>query len=342
MMKKLSGIVATLSLVFILTACGGSGEESSASGGSDESVTLQLGHALSPGTPAADKIDEMAETVEEETDGRVVFDIYPDSQLGSETEMLEQIQVGSMQAGAIMVGSMQTLDMKMAIEDLPYMWKDVEHAREAYKGEFGEKLADIASEQGLTQIGYLEWGKRHITNNEKPIVDPEDLEGVNIRVAETALRVDAFEEVGALPTVMAFSEVYGALQQGALDAQENPLSVINAAKFYEVQDYLSLTGHFYNTVMMMVETDTWDQISEEDQKLIKEETSKISEEVTEMNDSMEEDYLAELEENGMQINDDVNTEAFREAMLPVYDKWEEEVFGKELMDVYREASGWEK
>ncbi len=341
-MKKLSGIAATLSLVFILTACGGSGEESSASGGSDESVTLQLGHALSPGTPAADKIDEMAETVEEETDGRVVFDIYPDSQLGSETEMLEQIQVGSMQAGAIMVGSMQTLDMKMAIEDLPYMWKDVEHAREAYKGEFGEKLADIASEQGLTQIGYLEWGKRHITNNEKPIVDPEDLEGVNIRVAETALRVDAFEEVGALPTVMAFSEVYGALQQGALDAQENPLSVINAAKFYEVQDYLSLTGHFYNTVMMMVETDTWDQISEEDQKLIKEETSKISEEVTEMNDSMEEDYLAELEENGMQINDDVNTEAFREAMLPVYDKWEEEVFGKELMDVYREASGWEK
>ncbi|MFP3359737.1 TRAP transporter substrate-binding protein DctP, partial [Planococcus sp. SIMBA_143] len=100
-----------------------------------------MGHALSPGTPAADKIDEMAETVAEETEGRVEFDIYPDSQLGSETEMLEQIQVGSMQAGAIMIGSMQTLDMKMAIEELPYMWKDVEHAREAYKGEFGEQLA---------------------------------------------------------------------------------------------------------------------------------------------------------------------------------------------------------
>jgi tripartite ATP-independent transporter DctP family solute receptor len=232
--------------------------------------------------------------------------------------------------------------MKMAIEDLPYMWKDVEHAREAYKGEFGEQLADIISEQGLTQIGYLEWGPRHVTNNEKPIVEPEDLEGVNIRVAETALRVDAFEQVGALPTVMAFSEVYGALQQGALDAQENPLSVINAAKFYEVQDYLSLTGHFYNTVMMVVETDTWDQISEEDQQLIKDEASSISEEVAEMNDTKEEEYLTELEENGMQINDDVNTEAFREAMLPVYDQWEEEVFGEELMNVYREASGWEE
>ena len=250
MMKKFSGLVAAVGMSFVLTACGGSGEEGESSGESSgsaentETVTLQLGHALSPGTPAADKIDEMAETVAEETEGRVEFDIYPDSQLGSETEMLEQIQVGSMQAGAIMIGSMQTLDMKMAIEDLPYMWKDVEHAREAYKGEFGEQLADIISEQGLTQIGYLEWGPRHVTNNEKPIVEPEDLEGVNIRVAETALRVDAFEQVGALPTVMAFSEVYGALQQGALDAQENPLSVINAAKFYEVQDYLSLTGHF--------------------------------------------------------------------------------------------------
>lgn len=348
MMKKFSGLVAAVGMSFVLTACGGSGEEGESSGESSggaentETVTLQLGHALSPGTPAADKIDEMAETVAEETEGRVEFDIYPDSQLGSETEMLEQIQVGSMQAGAIMIGSMQTLDMKMAIEDLPYMWKDVEHAREAYKGEFGEQLADIISEQGLTQIGYLEWGPRHVTNNEKPIVEPEDLEGVNIRVAETALRVDAFEQVGALPTVMAFSEVYGALQQGALDAQENPLSVINAAKFYEVQDYLSLTGHFYNTVMMVVETDTWDQISEEDQQLIKDEASSISEEVAEMNDTKEEEYLTELEENGMQINDDVNTEAFREAMLPVYDQWEEEVFGEELMNVYREASGWEE
>ncbi|MBF6842276.1 TRAP transporter substrate-binding protein DctP, partial [Acinetobacter baumannii] len=132
-----------------------------------------------------------------------------------------------------------------AIEDLPYMWADIENAREAYRGEFGEALADIMSEQGMTQIGYLEWGFRHITNNEGPIVEPEDLEGLNIRVAETALRVDAFEQVGALPTVMAFSEVYGALQQGALDAQENPLANIVAPRFYEVQDYLSLTGHFY-------------------------------------------------------------------------------------------------
>lgn len=320
-------------MLFVFTGC--------TNGGADgESVELQLGHALSEGTPAADLIDEMAENVEEQTDGRVIFDIFPNSQLGSETEMLEQVQMGTMESAGIMVGSMQALDMKMAIEDLPYMWKDIDHAREAYKGEFGDYLADVMSEQGMTKIGYLEWGYRHITNNKQPIVKPEDLEGLSIRVAETSLRVDAFEQVGALPTVMAFSEVYGALQQGALDAQENPLANIVAPKFDEVQDYLSLTEHFYNTVMLVVDTDVWEEISEEDQQIILDEADRISEEVTKINDEKEEEYVQELIDRGMEVNDDVDKEAFREAMLPVYDKWEEKEFGEELMDIYREASGW--
>ena len=144
-----------------------------------------------------------------------------------------------------------------------------------------------------------------------------------------------------MPTVMAFSEVYGALQQGALDAQENPLANIVAPRFYEVQNYLSLTGHFYNTVMVVVSEDTWNEISKENQEIILEEMKKSTENVYTANDENESSYLQELEENGMQINDDVNTESFREKLLPVYDKWEEKVFGKELMDVYRKASGFE-
>ncbi|MCF3942904.1 DctP family TRAP transporter solute-binding subunit [Oceanobacillus alkalisoli] len=323
-------------LVFVLAAC----SDTDGEGGSGDSVTLQLGHALTEGTPASDLIEEMAAEVEEQTEGRVTFDIYPNSQLGSETEMLEQVQLGSMESAAIMVGSMQALDTRMAIEDLPYMWKDIEHAREAYKGEFGDYLADIMAEQDMTKIGYLEWGFRHITNNRGPIVEPEDLEGLNIRVAETKLRVDAFEQLGALPTVMAFSEVYGALQQGAIDAQENPLANTVLPKFYEVQDYLSLTGHFYNTIMLVVSTDVWDSISEEDQEIIIAEAERIQDEVTVMNDEQEDTYIQELIDNGMQVNDDVNADAFREAMMPVYDKWEEDVFGEEMMDIYREASGW--
>ncbi|MCW1927373.1 TRAP transporter substrate-binding protein [Bhargavaea beijingensis] len=333
---KVGLVAASLSVAMLVAGC----SESDQVEADGESVKLQLGHAMSEGTPAADLIGEMAENVKEQTDGRVEFDVYPNSQLGSETEMIEQVQMGTMGSAAIMVGTMQSLDMKMAIEDLPYMWKDIDHARAAYDGEFGDYLADVMAEQNLKQIGYLEWGYRHITNNKKPIVKPEDMEGLKIRVAESSLRIDAFEQVGALPTAMAFSEVYGALQQGVLDAQENPLANIVAPKFDEVQDYLSLTGHFYNTVMLMVNNDTWEKISPEDQEIILKEAERISKEVRTQNDAMQEEYLNTLKERGMEINDDVDTAAFREAMLPVYEKWEKEHFGEELMDIYDEASGW--
>lgn len=330
-MRKYTLLAGFLSLLLLLAACSKD----------DESVTLQFGHALPPDTNQAIEINKMAQAVEEQTDGRVKFEIYPNSQLGSETEMLQQVDVGAMNGLAVMVGSMQTMDMRLAIEDLPYMWPSEQEAREAYNGEFGEYIADIVEEYGMHTAGYLEWGFRHVTNNEGPVVKPEDLKGMNIRVAETALRVDTFEQAGALPTVMAFSEVYGALQQGALDAQENPLSNIVAPRFNEVQDYLSLTGHFYNTVMVVIDGETWEEISIEDQKILTTEIDKISKEIQAANDETESEHIKFLAENGMEVNDNVDKEAFREAMMPVYDKWEETVFGKEMMDMYRRNSGWE-
>ena len=190
-------------------------------------------------------------------------------------------------AAGIMCGTMQSLDMRMAIEDLPYMWKDIDHARAAFDGEFGDYLAEIMRGQGMEQIAYVEWGYRHITNNKKPIVEPADLEGMKIRVAQTQLRVDAFETLGALPTVLSFNELYGALQQGTVDAQENPLANIVAANFNEVQKYLSLTGHFYNTVMLVIDSDIWAGISEADQAVILEEAAKMEADVRAANSANE-------------------------------------------------------
>lgn len=340
MKKKVIAILLCLIMVLGLWGCGNGEDATGDDGTSAEPIEISMGHALSEGTPACEGIAAFAETVKERTKGRVVIEVFPNSQLGSETEMLEQIQIGSIEAGAIMCGSMQALDMRMAIEDLPYMWKDIEHARAAYDGEFGEYLAQIMADQGMTEIGYVEWGYRHITNNKKSIVTPEDMRGMSIRVAQTALRVEAFEQIGALPTVLAFNELYGALQQGVVDAQENPLPTIAAANLNEVQKYLSLSGHFYNTVMMVVKTDVWDKISEEDQAIILEEAAKMKDRVREENSASEADTIQLLKDRGMEVNDDVDTDAFREAMAPVYDKWEKEVFGTEMMDIYRAASGW--
>ena len=326
-MKKLFLVV--LSLLLTISCCTGAMAEN-----------IMLGHALSEGTPASDGINAFAEAVAEKTEGRVSFTIFPNGQLGSETDMLEQMQMNTLGAAGIMCGTMQSLDMRMAIEDLPYMWKDIDHARAAFDGEFGDYLAEIMRGQGMEQIAYVEWGYRHITNNKKPIVEPADLEGMKIRVAQTQLRVDAFETLGALPTVLSFNELYGALQQGTVDAQENPLANIVAANFNEVQKYLSLTGHFYNTVMLMIDSDVWAGISEADQAVILEEAAKMEADVRAANSANEAGYIETLKERGMEVNDNVDTAAFREAMLPVYDKWEAEVFGTEMMDVYRAASGW--
>ena len=322
-------ILVALTLILTLSCVAGANAEN-----------IMLGHALSEGTPASDGINAFAEAVAEKTEGRVSFTIFPNGQLGSETDMLEQMQMNTLGAAGIMCGTMQSLDMRMAIEDLPYMWKDIDHARAAFDGEFGDYLAGIMREQGMEQIAYVEWGYRHITNNKQPIVEPSDLEGMKIRVAQTQLRVDAFEALGALPTVLSFNELYGALQQGTVDAQENPLANIVAANFNEVQKYLSLTGHFYNTVMLVIDSDIWAGISEADQAVILEEAAKMEASVREANSANEAGYIETLKERGMEVNDDVDTAAFREAMLPVYDKWESEVFGTEMMDIYRAASGW--
>ena len=326
-MKK--WILVALSLLLAFSLCAGASDEN-----------IMLGHALSEGTPASDGINAFAEAVAEKTEGRVSFTVFPNGQLGSETDMLEQMQMNTLGAAGIMCGTMQSLDMRMAIEDLPYMWKDIDHARAAFDGEFGEYLAEIMRGQGMEEIAYVEWGYRHITNNKQPIVEPSDLEGMKIRVAQTQLRVDAFEALGALPTVLSFNELYGALQQGTVDAQENPLANIVAANFNEVQKYLSLTGHFYNTVMLVIDSDIWAGISEADQAVILEEAAKMEASVREANSANEAGYIETLKERGMEVNDDVDTAAFREAMLPVYDKWESEVFGTEMMDIYRAASGW--
>ncbi len=344
-MKKKIVLLLVLSIVLIVFAAGCSPKAAEtgtpAESSTDvEPISIKLGHAMSEGTESSKLIHEFAVAVTEKTEGRVTIDDFPNNMLGNESEMLEQMQMGSLEAAALMVGPMQSIDMKLAIEDLPYMWKDAQHARDAYNGEFGNEISKIVAEHELHNVAFIEWGFRHITNNIRPIVNPEDLSGVKIRVAQTKMRVDTFEALGAMPQVLSFSELYGALQSNVVDAQENPLGNIVAAKFSEVQKYLSLTGHFYNTAMLMFTDEVWDQISAEDKAIIEAEAAITAKKVTDFNDQEESKYIDQLKQEGMIVNDDVNKAAFIEKTRGVYEKWEEEVFGKELMDIYRDASGY--
>lgn len=304
-----------------------------------EPISISIGHILIDGNPGKTLMEDMAANVAERTEGRVTIELFPNGTLGSEGDMVEQISMGTLDGGLIAVGTLQSFDKRFAIEDLPYMWKDVAYCRDAYKGEFGQYLGEVMTEYGYKTISYQEYGVRHVSNNIRPVTEPEDMAGIRIRVAQTQLRVDAFEQLGAIPTIMAKSELYQSLQQGIVDGTEGPLADLYNQGFYEAQKYCSLTGHFVTTMMLYLRQDIWDQISPEDQAVILEEALVMQDQVCVENDQAETDALALLEAGGVAINDDVDTAAMREEMSPVYEKWAD-TFGEDLMSIYYDSCGW--
>jgi tripartite ATP-independent transporter DctP family solute receptor len=193
-------------------------------------------------------------------------------------------------------------------------------------------LAPLAEEQGYEILAVWENGFRHITNNVRPIETPEDLQGIKLRVPSGEWRVKMFQAYAANPTPMAFSEVFTALQTGVIDGQENPFAQIWSAKFQEVQEYLSLTGHVYTPAYVTAGKQRFESLPPEVQQVLVDTAKETQGFVYETAAAMEGDLLAQLEEGGMQVNE-ADKDAFIEASQPIYDEFSSEVdIGKKLID----------
>src|SRR5690606_363362 len=215
-------------------------------------------------------------------------------------------------------------------------WTSREQAFAALDGKLGTTLADLLRPKGIEVLAWWENGFRHITNNKHPIVKPDDLAGIKIRVTPDKVRLATFERLGAQPAPLAFGELYSALQQGVFDAQENPLSIIDSSSFYEVQQFASMTGHIWGAATLTVSSITWAQISPEDQALVREAAVKWGNEQRKMVAENETALVEKLKAAGMQFNE-VDKEAFSNVLGPIWDS-QKDVFGPELlavMDEYR-------
>jgi TRAP-type transport system periplasmic protein len=301
-----------------------------------QETTIRLGHVLPESHSWHQAATGFAEQVAEETEGRVDIQVYPSGQLGTETEVIEGLQIGSVQAAIIGSGSFQSIEPRMGIIEMPYAWESREQAFEALDGDLGEALAELLAQHNIVTLAWWENGFRHVTNNRQPIETPADLEGLRIRVTPDAIRLATFEALGAEPAPLAFGELYSALQQGVFDAQENPLSIILSSSFYEVQDYLSLTGHVWGAASLVIAQSVWDELSPEDQEVVRSAAQEWGERQREMVASSNAEVRAELEAQGMQVNE-VDKAPFVEAVKPI---WEEQraAFGEDLMaiiDQYR-------
>ncbi len=304
-----------------------------------QAVDIKLGHVLAASHSWHKAAEGFAAEVKDKTAGRVNFILFPSSQLGNEKTMVEGMQIGSQGAAIIGSGSLQPVDARFGVVELPYSWNTAAQAYKAYDGELGAALEQIGDAKGLVLLSWWENGYRHITNNRGPIATPADLKGLKTRVTPDKMRLDTFVALGANPAPLAFGELYSALQQKVFDAQENPLSIIYTSSFFEVQKYLSLTGHVWSPASLVISKATWNRISADDRKVVKAAADHWRDQQRRMIAESDAQFIAQLKEKGMQINE-VDKAPFAAAVAPIW-KTYEVTYGPELMGLlkkYREAN----
>ncbi|MCK0167058.1 TRAP transporter substrate-binding protein [Jannaschia sp. S6380] len=255
--------------------------------------------------------------------------VFDSSQLGKDKDMLQKIRLGTMHI-TLPSSVMPEIAPEYAIFDLPFLVSDRDHLARMDETLFKGTLVPAAEAEGYRPLAVWENGFRQITNNERPINVPADLEGLKIRTPNSSWRVSMFQEWGANPTPMAFSEVFVALQTGVIDGQENPLTNIAGAKFQEVQEYLSMTGHVYSPAYPTVGIDTFEKLAPEVQMILAETAQEVAIWAREQGAKEDEDLLTTLTEAGMKVNE-ADRAAFVEASKPIYEKFAEEVENGQAM-----------
>ncbi|MBK1699112.1 ABC transporter substrate-binding protein [Rhodovibrio salinarum] len=257
-----------------------------------------------------------ADEFEKRTDGRHTMEVFPASSLGKESDLNEALGLGTVDViytGNQFAGRFYG---PIGIAGAPYMFRDVDHWK-AYRDSdlFRELAQGYRDKTGNKVITLTYYGQRHVTSN-KAIDTPSDMEGLKIRTPNAPLYMMMPKAVDANPTPIAFAEVYLALQQGTVDAQENPLNTIRAKKFYEVQDYINLTGHISDSLLTIVSGITWESLSEKDQKILTNVLEEAAQGATQDILKSEEELVAWFEDQGTTVNQDVDRAAFREAVRP--------------------------
>lgn len=291
---------------------------------------LRLSHNAAPGNPKSDASLKFAELVEKKTDGRIKVEVGGAAQYGEDVESLTNMRLGTLAFSANSQGPASGVVPQFSVLGLPFLFRDLPHAYKVVDGPVGDKLRELAREKGLEVLAFWDNGIRHTSNNLRPITKPEDLKGLKIRTPPDPVTIDIFTALGANPTPLAFSELYIALQQGVVDGQENPLMNIYSSKLHEVQKYISLTGHKYETTPLIASKIVFDRFSPEDQAAIREAAKEAGEFNRAASLKSDAELRSKLEAAGIKFNT-VDSAVFAERTQSVYDKWRKDY--PELVDL---------
>src|SRR4030043_534329 len=296
----------------------------------EKQVVLKLGHAVAPEHPYHLGAVRYSGLVAQRTKSKVKIDVYPSTQLGNERDMVEGLQLGTIDLVVTSTGPLGGFVPRIFVVDLPFLFRDREHAYKALDGPTGRELLDAFSAKGIKGLAFWENGFRQMTNNVRPIERPEDLKGIKIRTMENKVHLASFRAFGASPTPMAWSEVYTALQQKTIDAQENPIAIIYHQKIAEVQKHLALTGHFYSPTPLLMSLKAFDALPKDIQKIFMDTAIECATYERNLLRDSEAKQIAELKAKGMQVTTP-NKKSFQDSAASVYKEFESQ-FGKETID----------
>lgn len=295
----------------------------------EQSVTI--GHTQSATSHYGVGAEAFFDTLEELSGGAWTGEQAAAGALGGERDMIEGLQIGSLDLVISSTGPLGNFVPETYALDLPFLFRDYDHARAVLDGEIGQELLAKIGENDLVGLAWSENGFRHVTNSKRPVRTPADLEGLKLRTMENRVHMEAFAQMGAEPTPMAFSELFTALQQGVVDGQENPVTVISASNFWEVQSHASLTGHVYSPAVILASPILWDSLSDEEKGWFSEAAAASAAATRAEVSRLEEEGIALMRENGMEVVEDIDKAPFAELAQNAYDIYTSE-YGSEMVE----------
>lgn len=292
---------------------------------------LSFGHVGAPGSLFALTAEEFARRVNERLDGEAEVIVYGSSQLGGDDVLLQKLKLGTVDM-ALPSSIMSSRIEEFGLFEMPYLVRNRDHMSRIEEAIVWPTLAPLAEARGYRILAVWENGYRHVTNNVRPVRVPGDLDGIKLRTPRGTWRVKLFQQFGANPVPMAFSDVLLALRTGVVDGQENPLAQISAANLHEVQAFLSLTQHVYTPAYVTVSAEHWEELPEHVRTVVEEEARGLREFVYETAKRLDRELLVELGNRDISVNW-TNKSAFEDASRLVYDQFASDVTsGRELID----------
>jgi len=326
-MKKLAVILGVVSLVFALSVQA-----------ETKKTVIKISNGLNNQHPTYLGCVEFKKMVEKKLGDRYEVQVYSDAQLGDDVRATEAVRMGTLEMVATSASPLTGLVPEFNVFDLPFIVTSNKAADAVFDGPVGAKLAKLLESKGFILLAYYENGFRDVTNSVRAIKSPADLKGLKIRTMQNPIHLAAWRALGANPTPMPFSEVFTAMQQNVIDGQENPIPTIYLSRYFEVQKYVTLTGHVYGPHILLINKKLFESFPAADQKVMREAAAESAKFQRKLNRKLATDDIAELKKNGMTVTELTPQQLaeFKKATQPVYTEWEPKI-GQGLVAEFQAA-----